>query len=455
MRCQGRTVGGARKTVCRSSAAVCYHHKPSLSLRKLPTAMPFPYELTPLADKAKLLEAYKGKKKSELPTPSLIVDRSIFKENCTKMLQNASKLGADFRAHVKTHKTLEGTELQLGSGDLKTDKIVVSTLMEAWYLLPLVKKGLINDILFSLPVVESRLAELESLAKQVPHLRLMLDNYAQVEILANYSKTHKCSHKWSIFFKVNMGTNRAGLGVSDSELDRTLEAVLKSPLSEYVSLYGFYCHAGHAYASCNCEQAESYLVDEITNGNLACKKALALDPSLKLQISVGSTPTAHASELLELSKLGPLAGKLELHAGNYPFCDLQQMATHCVSVNSVSCRVLADVLSSYPHRGKTEPGEQLINAGVIALAREFSSLPGHGRIYSPEGYENWIVGRLSQEHGILVPLEENKDTKLIPLGTRVEVIPQHSCITAASYPWFFVFDGDDVVADIWVPFRGW
>lgn len=417
--------------------------------------MSFPYEFTPLADKQTLVKAYQGKKKSELPTPSLIVDRTIFRDNCNKMLQNAAKLGADFRAHVKTHKTLEGTALQLGSGDASTDKIVVSTLMEAWGLLPLIKQGLINDVLFSLPVVESRLPELVALSQHVPHLRLMLDNYAQVETLAKFSKAHGYSKKWSIFFKVNMGTNRAGLGVDDAELDKTLTAVLSSPLSDYVSLYGFYCHAGHAYSSCNCDQAEYFLVDEITHGNLACKKALAIDPSLKLQLSVGSTPTAHASEVLEVSKLGPLSGQLELHAGNYPFCDLQQMATHCVSLSSVSCRVLADVLSSYPQRGKIEPGEQLINAGVIALAREFGPVPGHGRVYSPEGYENWTVGRLSQEHGILVPLEESKDTKLIPLGTRVEVVPQHSCITAASYPWFFVFDGDDVVADIWVPFRGW
>lgn len=417
----------------------------------------FPYELTPLADKEKLLKAYKGLKKSEIPTPALIVNRSIFKNNCEKMLKNSINLKADFRAHVKTHKTLEGTELQLGSNDLKTDKIVVSTLMEAWYLLPLVKKGLINDILFSLPVVESRLPELVKLSNEVENLRLMLDNFDQLEILANFSKKNNLTKKWSIFVKVNLGTNRAGLTLDDDDLNKTIESVLKnSSISKYISLYGFYCHAGHAYSSCNCNQAENFLIDEINHGNLACKKALDIDPNLNLQISVGSTPTAHASILLEISKLGKLFGNLELHAGNYPFCDLQQISTGCVDSSSVSCRILADVLSTYPNRGSKLPGEQLINAGVIALARESSSIPGFGKIYSPEGYENWIVGRLSQEHGILTPEKEDENTNLIPLGTRVEIIPQHSCITAASYPWYYVFDDEsDTVSDIWIPFRGW
>lgn len=415
----------------------------------------YPYEFTPLADRKKLLAAFGNKKKSQLPTPSLIIDRGIFKENCEKMLRNAKNLNANFRAHVKTHKTEQGTILQLGSNDLKTDRIVVSTLMEAWNLIPLVEKGLINDILFSLPVIESRLNELSDLSNKIPNLRLMLDNYQQVETLISYSKVNNLNKKWSIFVKVNMGTNRAGLKTSDDELDKLIKLLLKPSTLNYISLFGFYCHAGHSYASCDCNQAESYLIDEIKHGNEACKKALEIDPTLKLEISIGSTPTAHASESLKISSIGKLFGQLELHAGNYPFCDLQQMSTNCVSLQNVSCRVLADVLSSYPNRGKHLPGEQLVNAGVIALAREFGPLPGHGRIYSPHGYENWIVGRLSQEHGILVPLKENNQSQMIPLGTRVEIIPQHSCITAASYPWYFVFDGDDTVVDIWIPWRGW
>ncbi|CEP60805.1 D-serine ammonia-lyase DSD1 LALA0_S01e19372g [Lachancea lanzarotensis] len=415
--------------------------------------MSYPYKYTARSNKEELVEAFKGKKLADLPTPSFIVDRRIFKENCEKMLQNASHLNADFRAHVKTHKCLEGALLQLGSGTLKTKKVVVSTLIEAWGLLPLIEKGLITDILFSLPVVKSKLPELSELGALVPHLRLMVDNKEQLQILAEYSKTHNIQKKWSLFVKINMGTDRAGFEGS-SGLEDALNLLLKSPVKEYLSLYGFYCHAGHSYASSSEDQAKSFLLKEISSGNNACEKAVGVDPSLKLQLSVGATPTAHASQSLDISSIGKLYGNLELHAGNYPFCDLQQMSTHCVGLDRVSCRVLAETLSSYPGRGSKQPGEQLVNAGVIALGRESGPLPGHGRVFSPSGYENWIVGRLSQEHGILTPLEE-KDTEMIPLGTKIQIVPQHSCITAASYPWFFIVDQGDVVVDIWVPWRGW
>ncbi|CDK27126.1 unnamed protein product [Kuraishia capsulata CBS 1993] len=415
--------------------------------------MSYPADFTPEADKSLLLKAYNGKQLSELPTPSFVVDRGIFQKNSNRMLQNARHLGADFRAHVKTHKTLEGTILQLGTGQLKTDKIVVSTLKEAWGLKSLMEQGQIKDVLFSLPVVRTRLQELVDLGEKVQNLRLMLDNLEQLDILADFSKKNSITKKWSIFVKINMGTNRAGF--LNSSVEALMEKLLNSGVKDYVSLYGFYCHAGHSYASKTEQEAQSFLLAEIKSGNAACKQALALDPSLKLQISVGATPTAHASQNFDLSSAGELFGALELHAGNYPFCDLQQMSTNCVKLEDVSCKVIAEVLSTYNGRGSKEPGEQLINAGVIALGREVGPLPGFGRVYSPVGYENWIVGRLSQEHGILTPLEDNKDTRMIPLGTQVGVIPQHSCITAAAYPWYFITDGSDKVVDIWVPFRGW
>lgn len=425
----------------------------------------YPYELNPLADKAKLLDAYKGKKRSELPTPCFTVNRKTVEENCEKMLENAKKLKLSFRAHIKTHKTMECTILQLGKGENKTDRLIVSTVSEAWHVLPLVEQGQVKDILFSLPVVESRLGELAEMTARCPqlNLRLMLDNAEQLNILASFSEKNKVQKKWSVFVKVNMGSNRAGLVNESSELGQII-GDLANPASEiakYVSLYGFYCHAGHSYGSRSLDQARSLLVDEIENANNACKKAVEINPSLQLVISVGATPTAHASSstnkvLEELENLGKLYGEVELHAGNYPFCDLQQMGTNCVGIDSVSCRILADVVSAYPGRGDKSPGEQLINAGVIAISRETGPLPGFGNIVSPKGYGSWILGRLSQEHGILVP--NSDDCKLIPLSTRVEIVPQHSCISAAAFPWYFVFDGDDenaTVADVWVPFRGW
>lgn len=421
--------------------------------------MSYPSSFTALPDKSKVLAAYKGKSVAELPTPSVVINGSKFESNCNKMLGNASRLEASFRAHIKTHKTIEGTRLQLGTGTFTTDRIVVSTMMEAWHVLPLVKEGLINDIHFSLPVVRTRLAELADLANQIPSLRIMLDNAEQLDVLADFNAANPGTKKWSVFIKINMGSNRAGF-LNDSEfLSETLDKALKDDkVKQAVDIYGFYCHAGHSYASDNENKAKEMLLQEIGAANFAAEAAKQIVPELDLVISVGATPTAHASEILTMTEVetsigGKLSGALELHAGNYPCCDLQQLSTKCITEEDISLVLIAEVISTYVNRGDKGPGEQLINAGVCALAREFGPLVGHGRICEPKEYNNWVVGRLSQEHGILVALED--EAKFIPLGTMVKVIPQHSCITANAHPWFYIVDDEDKVVDVWVPARGW
>ncbi|KAK6205270.1 putative serine dehydratase domain-containing protein [Scheffersomyces amazonensis] len=410
-------------------------------------------------DKSSLLEDFKGKKIEELPTPSLVINRDKFQHNSNSMLKNASKLNASFRAHVKTHKTLEGTLLQLGEGNLKTSKLIVSTLAEAWNLLPLVERGEVDDIVFSLPVVKSRIEELADLASKIPNLRVFVDHDDQIFNLIKYRQENPHIKPWSVFVKIDMGTHRAGLINESISLDKILIDLLRyDDNKQHIQLHGFYCHAGHSYSADSLGDAKKVLIDEIDAANKAAQSALAFDPDLKLVLSVGATPTAHASHELTLEELNDhfkpaLLGSLELHAGNYPCCDLQQLATHCVNEEDISISVIAEIVSKYPNRGETAPGEQLINAGVIAMSRESGPIPGYGKIIEPKGHGDWYIGKLSQEHGILVPGSNN--CTFIPIGTQVRIIPQHACITAASHPWYYVVDDSGVVVDIWVPFRGW
>lgn len=417
--------------------------------------MKYPYQFGGFPSKEELLKAYGGKSVQDLPTPSILIDETVFTRNCSRMLENAKELNVDFRPHVKTHKTLEGTLLQLGeASNHKTNKIVVSTLAEAWGLKPLIEEGKIKDVLFSLPVVQSRLEELAELSENVENLRLMLDNVEQLDILKNFRVKRGEMKKWSIFIKINMGTDRAGLINDTIELQKTLEYALSGEIKKHVQIYGFYCHAGHSYKSKSIEEAKSFLVEEITHANKAAKMAISIDPSLRLQLSVGATPTAHSSANFKNLLDGiDIVGQVELHAGNYPCCDLQQVSTNCIGQEDVSLKLLAEVVSSYPKRGSTLPGEQLINAGVIALAREPGPMKGFGKVISPELYQDWIVGRLSQEHGILEPTREG--VNFIPLGTKIEIVPQHSCITAASHTWYFIIDKNNKVKDIWIPLQGW
>jgi D-serine deaminase-like pyridoxal phosphate-dependent protein len=401
-------------------------------------------------DAVALRAEYVGKSLEEIPTPAFVVNRKIVEDNCKRMLDRSRRLGASFRAHVKTHKTIEGTALQLG--DYST-RVVVSTLMEAWSVVSLAKEGKVDDILYGLPIVFSRIPELIELQSHVKQVRLMIDHPSQLDVLVEYSKRNSVKSPWSFFIKVDMGTHRAGREAGSGALKELIEAALTPERRQYLSLYGFYCHAGHSYASKDVTEASKFLEKEIHSADAAAAIAKSIDPALRLVVSVGSTPTSHSTDELDRASLKLSADELELHAGNYPFCDLQQMSTHCISEDNVACTVLAEVASCYPGRGSEAPGEVLVNAGVIAMAREPGPHPGWGRV-STNGYKDWYAGRLSQEHGILVPVEGTRP-EFPAVGSRLQIIPQHSCITANAFQWYYVTDGDDKVVDVWVAWRGW
>ena len=203
-------------------------------------------------------------------------------------------------------------------------------------------------------------------------------------------------------------------------------------------------------------------------------------------LSVGSTPTEHVSSLhnpAEALASEITSGKLELHAGNYPICDLQQCATGLVGAQDVAHRVLASVISYYPGRGEGGSDEAMCDAGGIAMSRDTGPLQGYGYVLgwgqqSIDDVRGWRLGRCSQEHGILVRRDPRTHTaitdregfgedtetgdgadRLVP-GQQIWIIGQHACLTSAAHPWYYIVDssmegGLDTIQDIWVPWKGW
>ncbi|KAL7954548.1 putative serine dehydratase domain-containing protein [Trichoderma compactum] len=137
-----------------------------------------------------------------------------------------------------------------------------------------------------------------------------------------------------------------------------------------------------------------------------------------------------------------------IRPGNFPTNNLQQLSTNVISENDQAVRVATEVCSVYPERN-----EALVNAGVIALSRETSGLPGFGRVV---GQPEWAVVRLSQEHGILgTENSSHNAAEIFKVGQRICLYCNHVCITAAAFHVFYVVDENDVVVDTWVPWTGW
>ncbi|OJD33737.1 alanine racemase domain-containing protein [Diplodia corticola] len=409
------------------------------------------------------LNSFIGRPALDLPTPSLVLSKPVIEKNCKRLHDDVKTLGIGFRPHVKTLKSEEVTRLMLGT---VSRSAVASTIREIRGLLPLAASGHLDDVLYGLPIRPSALPELAQLAASTtPPLKilLMLDHPSQIPHLAAFAAAHPSTPPWSCFIKIDMGTRRAGLPLASPALPALIRAAEAAPHA--VHIHGFYCHAGHSYAARDPSAAQSVLRDEV-GAALAAAKLLS-SPSgaddddapaatAPVVVSFGSTPTAHVVAALkdEVRDAGFVAGgrrplALELHAGNFPANDLQQLGTACVAEADQAVRVLAEVCSVYPERG-----EALVNAGVIALAREAGPLSGFAQVV---GRREWCVGRLSQEHGILVREGggEKGVEEVFEVGEKVWLWIQHACITAAAHYYYFVVDEEDVVREVWYPWKGW
>ncbi|KAI0778245.1 putative serine dehydratase domain-containing protein [Trametes elegans] len=434
-----------------------------------------PYHISGKPEKQDLVDEYKGKSLNALRTPALIIDRAVFARNCAKMHEHAKALGARFRAHVKSHKTPEGTRLQLLSSADETHSIVVSTVMEVCevFRAGLMADGTVKDVLYGLPMAPNKIADLSALTDEFSavgaSMRILIDHPDQVRVIEAWESTKANHRRWSVFIKVDCGSHRrAGLKPSSPAFDHLLRAVLAS---SSIALYGFYTHAGHSYASTSFSEATDHLLSEVTAVNDAATLALSIlantpgshHPNVPFVLSVGATPTAHAAtEELKKKVESGLNGVLELHAGNYPLLDLQQLNTSLITNRDISQKVLATVISYYPSRGEDGSDEAMCDAGALAMSKDTGPRPGYGDVIG----KPWRLSRVAQEHGILTmmspasfelgPLQGDGSLKL---GDMVQIVGQHACLTLAGYPWYYVVDSDvndgNVVVDVWVPWKGW
>ncbi|OQD84931.1 hypothetical protein PENANT_c011G08939 [Penicillium antarcticum] len=400
--------------------------------------------------------SYIGRPVCELPTPSLILSKPVLERNTKILLDDVKRLGISFRPHVKTLKCAEVTRMMLGDGEHR--QIVASTLSEIRGALDLVKEGKLDECLYGLPISNSALPHLQELTRSLKII-LMIDSEQQIDLLDSFASKSSSTVAWPVFIKIDVGSKRAGMANDSPSLP---ELIQRAESSSSASIYGFYCHAGHSYA-CRTEDAAAAVLQTEVEGVVNAARFL-VDGKLerKIVVSVGSTPTAHVVKRLQGAL--PEGMDLELHAGNYPTNDLQQVATSLVEPSQQAVRILADVCSIYPERN-----EALINAGTVALSKETSEFPGYAVVTDRP---QWSVVRMAQEHGILGWADSEQTSQLVEkvgskstagenietaftVGDKVLLYIQHACITAAMHFAYYVVDGDDIVRETWVPWKGW
>jgi D-serine deaminase-like pyridoxal phosphate-dependent protein len=175
-------------------------------------------------------------------------------------------------------------------------------------------------------------------------------------------------------------------------------------------------------------------------------------------ISAGASPTAmHGADF---------SGITELRAGVYMFGDLLQAQLGVHPLEDVAVSVLTSVIGRYPARGAV-----LVDAGALALSKDRSTEAaprdwGFGRVLDRDGVASLgdaLVTRVHQEHGEgraaggldLGGLDlGGLDLARLPVGTRLRIVPNHSCLTAAAHSHYQVLEEGRLVAS-WARVNGW
>jgi D-serine deaminase-like pyridoxal phosphate-dependent protein len=364
----------------------------------------------------------------EITTPAFLVDRAILQRNCDRMRDKAGASGVAFRPHVKTHKTVEIARMQHGGA---TGPITVSTLAEAELF---IRDGW-RDITYGVPIAPSKLRRVAELAAGIDRLSILIDSERALHAIEEVAGSGGVS--FDVFLKVDCGYHRAGV---DPENPDSVRLALALARSEAVRFQGLLTHAGHSYNAGGLEEVRRIAAEE--SASLTRFRALLAGQGLgDTTRSVGSTPTAAVVERFSECD--------EVRPGNYVFFDAFQATLGSCTLDDVAVSVLTTVIGSYPERGTI-----IVDAGALALSKDLS--PDH---LDPQfGYGlvcdldlNPLPLRivaLSQEHG-KIAAQGN-----FPVGTRLRILPNHSCLTAAMYETYQIVDGGRIV-DEWRPVRGW
>ena len=152
-------------------------------------------------------------------------------------------------------------------------------------------------------------------------------------------------------------------------------------------------------------------------------------------VSVGSTPTAHAAE--------DLTGVTEVRAGNFVFFDLFMAGIGVCTLDDLALTVVSTVIGHRPEKGWI-----LIDGGWMAMSRDRGTAgqdldQGYGVVADISGnvIPELIVSGASQEHGIL-STRDGSPLPDLPVGTRLRILPNHACATAAQHREYQIIDSD-------------
>ncbi len=380
---------------------------------------------------------------ASLPTPCLVLDRPRLLRNIARMAERCEQLGVPLRPHLKTPKCVEVARLLLAR---QARGVTVSTLAEAEFFAAAAQgqdDGL-RDQLYAVPLAPDKIPRIAALVRTGVKLIAVAHDADAVPAYADRAAAEGIV--LPLLIDVDVDHHRSGIAAGDPGFLAMARAIHAAPS---LRLAGIMVYAGASYDAPD-HAAIAELAERIRAGGAAARELLQREGLPCEVVSYGSSPGTQFAQ--------SLAGITETRAGVYPFQDLFQAGIGACAVDDIALTVLTQVTGRQPALNRL-----FIDAGGLALSKDRSTAghgfdAGYGLVADIDGQviPDLFVPSASQEIASIgtrsgAPL----DLARFAVGTRLRILPNHSCFTAAAHGQYHLVDGTRDVAAVWQRVNGW
>lgn len=374
---------------------------------------------------------------ASLPTPCLLLDEGRLNANIDDMSRRLDGHGVAFRPHAKTHKCVQIARRMARAAGFAG--LTVSTLREAEFF----ADGGFEDLLYGVSISPDKFERAGRLLTRGVSLTLVVDTLEVANLLTRWLEQQELQAQ--VMIEVDVDGHRAGLEPDDPALPLIGERLAASAGSVFT---GVMAHAGESYFCPGIDAIAAHAERERA-GAVAAAGLLRSRGIEVPVVSVGSTPTARYARDLD--------GVTEARPGVFVFYDLVMAGIGACSEDELALSVLTTVISH-----KASHRRLIIDAGGLALSKDRGTAGqqrdcGFGLVMAAEGstpYPGLRVDAANQEHGIIT-LSTDYELGAFPIGSRLRILPNHACMTAAAHSGYRVSGESGEIGAFWERCNGW
>jgi D-serine deaminase-like pyridoxal phosphate-dependent protein len=355
-------------------------------------------------------------------TPGLVVDLDILDRNLDEMAAIAVSAGVELFPHAKTHRMAEIGRRQIEHG---ANGLCVAKLGEA----EAFADAGIERLFVANPIVgEDKARRALALAARVD-LVMATDT---VDAAASIAKVFAAAGTQAqMMLAIDTGLGREG--VAPKQAPAIAAAIAAIP---GIDLVGIYTHEGTTYGAVDAAdlQRRAVAAAELMVGTANAIRATGIPLPV---VSLGASASARA--------LAHVPGVTQIRPGIYAFNDVGQIALGNATRETTAIRVIATVVSHPdPGRACIDAGSKSLSTDLVPASAHRDEFPGLGLIVNAPG---WVIERMSEEHGWL--RWQGAGTPIaLPVGTRLEIVPNHVCMAFAMLRRASVVRAQQIV-DVW------